>query len=1166
MALRGQGSLQQLLGKGFKKSGIRRQGSLKETQVGADCPLISNQQAPLPSALESRTAATCNGDIEEPEEEGVRCPICKQKLSSDIAEINGHFTSRRLQQQRGAVSTSGAVQSLSGTDNIALLDGRPSKYQTPVGGQVGSEAALEPSDTSQPGGGSQAAHQHAPDKCSLGSHSSPGGCELDSQPGLRQQQRQAGLGQPRHGGGQPPQQVSHEALLTQPPQQRDGSQQGRSDLLSQGGRAAAAVLSIPQCLVVGRHFQGGGAGGANCCAGQRLAVRWEEGNPRDPYALLVTLALSGEPLGHLPSVVARHLAPLLRFHGVVVEGVVLQDPSGDKAPVPVELQVTLRGPPLSPSPKARPKLEATVQRAQQAAAEHAQRQGAGGLTTGSRLRANFLTVMDTVLEHDAHLLDGAELGFADAFRDLDPAAACLLLRLFQRRGPWFRVGTLSYAEVPDVPAALLALCTAGLAHIVQADGSLHSCAHSAAELAQPSIAAATPTRAAVAGLQQSAVEVAPSFIGVADEAHSKASEEPLAGCAAAAAPSSCGDSDDSWEVEEVAEQGEQQSEALSGCGGASRAGEPGEAAATGDRTLRHATSSLEDWQQCTRHEGQQQQQRREREAPDPPAQRELVTISWQGLADLLTVPELGAVLVVLAGLAGGRGAAGGAVASRAAGGGNRSQVLEALKALAGRDEAATRQALLQATGDVVKLSAWCCNAINRFQRLFFLNEGHSLSHFLAVDLGGVRYPRYQVWRSRSAFASREALLRYESALRHAEALTDAVEVGDEDMAEQVLQHAWAALDTGEHKQLGDGGAELPLFLKRFNAGWVYCMMATLGVSLLERGRKYQEAIERLQQLLGGECCPSRRGEWWLRLSLDSEHLGRGQASLEIAEAALADEWLSHGDRLALQRRVLRLGKPPHRWRKPGWAGEASREPRERRIEAAPLSSAVGLKSRFQGLDGEQCTVEELALQYYASEAGGGWQGVHSEGGVWATLFGLLLWDVLFCTDVPDVLRTPFQTAPLDLDTDAFFPARQAAIEATLARIAAGQGPAMLAASWQAQAGTFCRGVNWERHSLDELQLLAECVGGPGLAEVCRLLAEDHAGWSGGMPDLLLWHPGRCAALLSEVKGPRDRLSDQQRAWMNALAAAGLDCEVLKVVEPRPQQQQQHLPARKRKGR
>ena len=41
--------------------------------------------------------------------------------------------------------------------------------------------------------------------------------------------------------------------------------------------------------------------------------------------------------------------------------------------------------------------------------------------------------------------------------------------------------------------------------------------------------------------------------------------------------------------------------------------------------------------------------------------------------------------------------------------------------------------------------------------------------------------------------------------------------------------------------------------------------------------------------------------------------------VQMAEAALADEWVRHGDRLALQRRVLRLGKPPRRWRKPPWA-------------------------------------------------------------------------------------------------------------------------------------------------------------------------------------------------------------------------------------------------------
>ena len=52
-----------------------------------------------------------------------------------------------------------------------------------------------------------------------------------------------------------------------------------------------------------------------------------------------------------------------------------------------------------------------------------------------------------------------------------------------------------------------------------------------------------------------------------------------------------------------------------------------------------------------------------------------------------------------------------------------------------------------------------------------------------------------------------------------------------------------------------------------------------------------------------------------------------------------------------------------------------------------------------------------------------------------------------------------------------------------------------------------------------------------------------------MPDLLLWKPEEKVAKLSEVKGPRDRLSEQQRAWIAALTAGGLQVEVLKVVEP-----------------
>ena len=55
-------------------------------------------------------------------------------------------------------------------------------------------------------------------------------------------------------------------------------------------------------------------------------------------------------------------------------------------------------------------------------------------------------------------------------------------------------------------------------------------------------------------------------------------------------------------------------------------------------------------------------------------------------------------------------------------------------------------------------------------------------------------------------------------------------------------------------------------------------------------------------------------------------------------------------------------------------------------------------------------------------------------------------------------------------------------------------------------------------------------------------------YQGGMPDLLLWSVQDRRAKLVEVKSQRDRLSEQQRAWMLELADAGLDAEVFKVVD------------------
>ncbi len=53
--------------------------------------------------------------------------------------------------------------------------------------------------------------------------------------------------------------------------------------------------------------------------------------------------------------------------------------------------------------------------------------------------------------------------------------------------------------------------------------------------------------------------------------------------------------------------------------------------------------------------------------------------------------------------------------------------------------------------------------------------------------------------------------------------------------------------------------------------------------------------------------------------------------------------------------------------------------------------------------------------------------------MWATLFGLLFWSVLFA-EVPEVFRTPFQSAPLDLGSDTFAAARRPLLDARLQEI------------------------------------------------------------------------------------------------------------------------------------
>ncbi|KAL5703244.1 phosphodiesterase I [Ranunculus cassubicifolius] len=447
--------------------------------------------------------------------------------------------------------------------------------------------------------------------------------------------------------------------------------------------------------------------------------------------------------------------------------------------------------------------------------------------------------------------------------------------------------------------------------------------------------------------------------------------------------------------------------------------------------------------------------------------------------------------------------------------------------------------VLDQTGTCVQISPTADSLFWRLQRLFFLNGDQDLSSFLLVDLGLVKYPTYNCIITNHIFPERADLLAYEEAIEVAQVMDQSVEENNIEMVLKCIEISEGRISTSP-----DSAATFTSF---FSASWVYSKVLTLGVSFLEREKKYKDAIKLLKSLLSRIKSGGRRGYWTLRLSMDLEHIGHLDESLSVAEEGLLDSWVRAGSRMALQRRVLRLGKPPRRWKIPNFAESIKRKIKEVHVMGRPLN-CDGLKNRFYDGDGDQCGVEELALQYYAGEGGGGWQGVHTETGIWVTIFGLLMWDVIF-TDIPDVFHTRFQTAPLDLDTDNFYISRKTLIESHLEKIQGGMAEELLITSWESHFGTSCRGVNWDRHSLSDLRAAVTCVGGPCLASLCRLLAQDYRSWARGMPDLFLWRfvgEYRGEAKLVEVKGPRDRLSEQQRAWLLLLMDCGFNAEVCKV--------------------
>ena len=87
-----------------------------------------------------------------------------------------------------------------------------------------------------------------------------------------------------------------------------------------------------------------------------------------------------------------------------------------------------------------------------------------------------------------------------------------------------------------------------------------------------------------------------------------------------------------------------------------------------------------------------------------------------------------------------------------------------------------------------------------------------------------------------------------------------------------------------------------------------------------------------------------------------------------------------------------------------------RPPPKRVIQARPLprsNNRGNTRSVFIGYDDQECSVEQLALQFYKLKMNFS-DGLHCEGHIFHTMFGLAFWDIIFDASIPYVFQTPFQ--------------------------------------------------------------------------------------------------------------------------------------------------------------
>ena len=505
--------------------------------------------------------------------------------------------------------------------------------------------------------------------------------------------------------------------------------------------------------------------------------------------------------------------------------------------------------------------------------------------------------------------------------------------------------------------------------------------------------------------------------------------------------------------------------------------------------------------------------------------------------------------------------------------------------------------IMACTGSCIRLSLPTLKLFERVHLVFYRSTewtDKSLTTIILARISRRNFPNYIVSRSANIFPSRAELLEFEAAIRTQFRVDNILEFnGNPNMQglEEVLNifdevyPRWKVLLAEEQRkedrvyESGEGA-----YLRRFSSAWVYTRIVHKGTYVLGRFKLHEREHAVTSELLNQHLFhAARRGAWYQRKALLEEHYMYAlqppprisdieqqkrhwkRISLQTCEEGLQDRnchLIYHHD---LQKRIKKLEKSlkiPKREHH-DFGHVLLNKPIEITVEGIQIKKEYSAKKRRSSASGQEerqrstktiwadehegggeCSVEAMCLSWYRSQ---GMKGYHAEGGIIRTLFAYLFYDILFVY-IPNVFQTPYQTCPLDLHTDAFFPCRVSEINHRLVEIANGEAERLIMEvdERERENKTCIIGLNWD-FDLDDLLEIVSCFDSAALANICKVMAQEYRVRGGGIPDLFLWDPLKKEVLFSEVKSENDRLSDTQRLWIHVLTSSGIRVHLCNAV-------------------